>query len=94
MKDIHAVIKAMRLTEKGTRLTTAENKYFFKVDPRATKPEIRRAVQEMFKVSVTGVNTMNYDGKMRRERFSQYGRKPAWKKAIVTLKAGDKIEME
>ena len=94
MKDLHAVIKAMRLTEKGTRLTESENQYFFKVDPRATKPEIKRAVETLFKVSVVKVNTMNLEGKMRRERFARYGRKPDWKKAVVTLKEGDKIELQ
>ena len=60
-------------------------------DRRATKPEIRQAVQELFKVKVTRVNTLNVRGKARRKRTAQAGTTSAWKKAIVTLKDGDKI---
>ena len=94
MKDIYSVVKAMHVTEKGTRLTERENKYLFKVDPAANKLDIRRAVQTLFKVTVLKVNVMNYAGKFRRERQAGYGKKPDWKRAIVTLKAGDKIALE
>jgi len=60
-------------------------------DRRANKTEIRTAVQELFKVKVTKVNTLNVRGKLRRQRTSQAGQAPSWKKAIVTLKDGDKI---
>ena len=66
-------------------------RYTFEVDRRATKPQIARAVEEVFNVSVTKVNTMNMSGKSRRVRYHT-GTTRAWKKAIVTLKAGDKIE--
>jgi large subunit ribosomal protein L23 len=56
--------------------------------------EIKRAVQDFFKVTVLKVNTMNYMGKKRRERTLHYGRRVDWKRAIVTLKAGDKIDLE
>ena len=85
------VIKTVRLTEKGTRQGEKYNQYTVVADRRANKPEIRRAVQELFKVKVTKVNTLNVRGKFRRQRTSQAGQAPSWKKAIVTLKKGDKI---
>ena len=85
------VIKTVRLTEKGTRQGEKYNQYTVVADPRANKTEIRRAVQELFKVKVTKVNTLNVRGKFRRQRTSQAGQAPSWKKAIVTLKKGDKI---
>jgi large subunit ribosomal protein L23 len=62
-------------------------------DPRANKTQIRQAVQELFKVKVTKVNTLNVRGKARRQRTAQAGRTNNWKKAIVTLKEGDKITL-
>ena len=85
------VIKTVRLTEKGTRQGEKYNQYTVVADRRANKTEIRQAVQELFKVKVTKVNTLNVRGKARRQRTSQAGRAPNWKKAIVTLKDGDKI---
>jgi large subunit ribosomal protein L23 len=85
------VIKTVRLTEKGTRQGEKYNQYTIVADRRANKTEIRQAVQELFKVKVTKVNTLNVRGKFRRQRTSQAGQAPSWKKAIVTLKKGDKI---
>ena len=85
------VIKTVRLTEKGTRQAEKYNQYTVVADRRANKTEIRQAVQELFKVKVTKVNTLNVRGKSRRKRTSQAGKAPDWKKAIVTLKDGDKI---
>jgi large subunit ribosomal protein L23 len=85
------VIKTVRLTEKGTRQGEKYNQYTVVADRRANKTEIRKAVQELFKVKVTKVNTLNVRGKARRQRTLQAGKAPDWKKAIVTLKAGDKI---
>ena len=85
------VIKTVRLTEKGTRQGEKYNQYTVVADRRANKTEIRTAVQELFKVKVTKVNTLNVRGKLRRQRTSQAGQAPSWKKAIVTLKEGDKI---
>jgi len=85
------VIKTVRLTEKGTRQSEKLNQYTVKADPRANKAEIRQAVQELFKVHVTKVNTLNVRGKSRRQRTTQAGQTSNWKKAIVTLKDGDKI---
>ena len=85
------IIKTVRLTEKGTRQGEKYNQYTIVADRLATKPEIRQAVQELFKVKVIKVNTMNVRGKARRQRTAQAGVTNAWKKAIVTLKDGDKI---
>lgn len=85
------IIRTARLTEKGTRQGEKLNQYTVVADPRATKTQIREAVQELFKVRVTKVNTLNVRGKARRQRTHQAGRAPNWKKAIVTLKEGDKI---
>ena len=67
------------------------NQYTVVADRLATKPQIRQAVQELFKVKVVKVNTMNVRGKARRKRTLQAGNTSNWKKAIVTLKDGDKI---
>jgi len=85
------VIRTVRLTEKGTRQGEKYNQYTIVADPRANKTQIRQAVQELFKVKVTKVNTLNVRGKLRRQRTTQAGQAPNWKKAIVTLKEGDKI---
>jgi large subunit ribosomal protein L23 len=85
------IIKTVRLTEKGTRQGEKYNQYTVVADRLATKPQIRQAVQELFKVKVVAVNTMNVRGKLRRQRTTQAGRASNWKKAIVTLKEGDKI---
>jgi len=87
------VIQTVRLTEKGARQSEKYNQYTIKADPRATKTQIRLAVQELFKVKVVKVNTLNVRGKARRQRTAQAGRAPGWKKAIVTLKEGDKIDL-
>jgi len=93
MKSSSIVIRKILLTEKGTRLTESENKYLFNVHPDANKVEIKKAVEGTFKVHVTGVNTMNRLGKLKRDRRQQYGRRPSVKRAVVTLKTGDKIEL-
>jgi len=85
------IIKTARLTEKGTRQSEKLNQYTVVADRRASKTQIRQAVQELFKVKVVRVNTMNVRGKARRQRTTQAGKTPDWKKAVVTLKEGDKI---
>lgn len=85
------IIKTARLTEKGTIQSEKHNQYTLVADRRATKPQIKRAVEELFKVKVVAVNTMQVRGKKRRQRTHQAGRSADWKKAIVTLKEGDKI---
>jgi len=80
------------LTEKNTKLQELQNKYAFEVHPKASKIEIEKDIKKKFpKVTVLGVSTMVVRGKIRRVgRFS--GKRKNWKKAIVTLKQGDKIE--
>jgi large subunit ribosomal protein L23 len=87
------IIKTVRLTEKGTRQSDKYNQYTVVADPRANKTEIRKAIQELFKVTVVRVNTLNVKGKSRRRRTAAAGRAPNWKKAIVTLKPDDKITL-
>jgi large subunit ribosomal protein L23 len=87
----YQIIKTARLTEKGTIQADKFNRYTLVADPRATKQQIRQAVQELFKVKVIEVRTINVRGKKRRQQTHQAGKAPDWKKAIVTLKAGDKI---
>ena len=69
------------------------NKYVFRVVPDANKIEIRKAIETLFKKKVTSVNTLQVEGKKKRERRADFGRKPHWKKAIVTLAAGEKIDI-
>lgn len=87
------VIKTVRLTEKGTLQSDKFNQYTIIADRRANKTQIRKAVEELFKVNVLAVNTLNVRGKFRRQRTAQAGQTSDWKKAIVTLKEGDKISL-
>lgn len=93
MKNPQSIIKQMLLTEKGTRLTEKENKYLFRVDGSANKIEIKQSVEKLFGVKVAKVNTMNRPGKNKRLRTMTYGKTSEWKRAVVTLKPGEKIEL-
>jgi len=93
MKSPYKIIQSLILSEKGSRETEKHNCYLFRVDRSANKIEIKRAVETIYKVHVVKVNTMNCRGKMKRERTAKYGRTSAYKKACVTLKAGEKIEI-
>jgi len=85
------VLKRPLITEKATMMKGTSNAVSFEVDTRAKKKQIQEAVEKMFKVKVEDVRTMNVSGKVKR-RGRTVGLRPGWKKAIVTLKAGDKIE--
>ena len=88
--DARNLIKRPVITEKTTKLME-ENKYCFVVDPRANKTQIKQAIEEIFKVKVKAVNTFNMMGKLK--RMGRYeGRRPSWKRAIVTLEKGSRIE--
>ena len=88
--DARDILVKPIVTEKTTALME-EGKYTFRVPLAATKIEIRQAVEQIFKVKVEAVNTMRYEGKMK--RLGRYqGRRSDWKKAIVTLKPGETIE--
>ena len=91
--NVFDIVKTVRLTEKGTRQGEKLNQYTVVADRRANKVQIRHAVQELFKVNVIKVNTLNVRGKVRRQRTSQAGKAMDWKKAIVTLKEGQKISL-
>lgn len=91
MMDSRDVIIRPILTEKTTLLAES-GKYAFRVHDRANKLEIQRAVEELFRVDVVSVNVARMKGKWRRFGRSR-GRRPDWKKAIVTLQAGQSIEL-
>ena len=93
MRDIYSVIDNVRLSEKSTLLQELNNEYVFKVDRRANKIEIRRAVEQAFGVKVIGVRTANYSGKVKRERRADQGKTASLKKAMVRLKDGDTIDL-
>lgn len=93
MRDIYSVIDTIRLSEKGTLLQEQNNEYVFKVERKANKLEVKRAVEQLFGVKVTAVRTCNYNGKARRVRRPDQGRTPQWKKAYVRLKDGDSIDL-
>ena len=90
--ELRDIVKRVILSEKGAKLS-ALNQYFLEVDSKATKPEIKKAVEDFFNVTVTAVNVQNYGGKKRTLRNRRVVQAPDWKRAIVTLKAGDKIDL-
>ena len=91
MEISRTIIKRALRTEKTTGLKQKENKYTFEVNKGANKIEIKNAVESLYKVKVLNVNTLNMHGKKRRVRF-EVGKRPDWKKAVVTLRIGDRIE--
>ena len=91
MKAPYTIILSPVVSEKGTEMLQNENKVLFKVDRRANKIEIRKAIEELYPVKVVEVNTIHVKGKPKRLRY-QLGLTASWKKAIVTLREGDKIE--
>jgi large subunit ribosomal protein L23 len=93
MNEPYDLIQTILLTEKATLLSEAGNKYVFRVAPRANKLQIKQAVEQLFKKKVAGVNTSNFAGKKKRERTASFGRRANWKKAIVTLKEGEKLDL-
>jgi large subunit ribosomal protein L23 len=93
MNKTDKVLKLVRLTEKSNKLSAELGQYTFEVFPGATKHSIADAVEKAFKVTVTRVNVQNYRGKNKRSRQGRPSVTSDYKKAIVTLKAGDKIEL-
>ena len=91
MKNLYAVIRRPIITEKGNLQKELSNKVTFEVHPDATKQEIKAAVEKFFKVRVLKVRSLNQRGKIKRVgRF--IGKRPNWKKAIVTIGPNDQIE--
>ena len=91
-KDVRDIIRRPLVTEKSTQANEETNKVTFVVRRDANKIEIKRAVEEVFGVSVLGVRTLNNRGKNKRVGARQ-GRKPDWKKAVVSLREGDRIDL-
>lgn len=91
MYDPRDIIVRPIISEKSFDMTE-QNRYTFEVSKSARKPQIAQAITEIFGVTVTGVNTINVTGKPRRVRAAK-GKTRDWKKAIVTLKQGDKIDI-
>ena len=89
--NLHEVLRRPAITEKNTALQT-QGKYVFEVAGEANKRQVKQAIEAAFKVSVTAVNVTTVPGKEKRmgRRLVQT---PSWKKAVVTLKPGDKIEL-
>jgi large subunit ribosomal protein L23 len=93
MPTLHRTIVRPLVTEKTSARYQTHGEYVFEVARDATKPAIRQAIQRLFGVTVAGVWTMQMRGKPRRNMGKAAGVRPAWKKAIVTLKEGDKIDI-
>lgn len=89
--ELYEILRRPLITEKNTMLGD-QNKYSFEVASKATKPMIRQAVETIFKVDVTAVNVSSVHGKMRRVG-KNIGKTRDWKKAVVTLKPGQRIEV-
>ena len=91
MKEAQKIIRRPLITEKSTRQKEENGQYVFEVHRDANKIEIQSAVERLFKVKVLQVRTFNVLGKIKR-LGRRYGKRPDWKKAIITLKEGDRID--
>jgi large subunit ribosomal protein L23 len=91
MKEAQKIIRRPMVTEKSTRQKEESRQYVFEVDRDANKIEIQSAIERLFKVKVLQVRTSNVLGKMKR-LGRRYGKRADWKKAVVTLKEGDRID--
>jgi len=93
MKEAYQLIQKIHISEKATLIAEKLNHYVFRVSPGVNKIEIKNAIQTLFKKNVIGVRTMQYAGKKKRERRADFGRRAHWKKAIVSLAPGEKIDL-
>lgn len=93
MNDIYDVIKKPRVSEKATVMHEANGVLTLEVAVKATKTEIKQAVEKAFGKKVASVRTANYDGKARRTRTKDAGCAPAWKKAYVRLASGESLDL-
>ena len=91
MKTSYDILRNILRTEKGSGMLDS-NKYQFRVARDANKIQIKQAVEDVYNVKVVKVNTIKMHGKWKRLRY-QAGKTPDWKKAVITLKEGDKIEI-
>ena len=92
MKDPRQIVRALQVTEKGTTLGE-QSKYLIEVAPNANRIEVKQAVEALFDVNVKKVNTQNYRGKRKRMRSWRLGKRPDWKRAVVTLREGQSIDL-
>lgn len=92
MKTWYDIVREPLITEKITQQSDKTGKYAFRVDKHATKKTIKEAIEHIFNVHVVKINTSNVSGKWRRVRFTP-GKTEDWKKAVVTLKKGEKIDI-
>ncbi|ABC76182.1 50S ribosomal protein L23 [Syntrophus aciditrophicus] len=92
MTELHQIVKRMLVTEKSTLEKDEKNKYYFEVDRRANKIEIRKAVERLLKVTVDDVHVINIKGKKKRTGRI-IGKRRDWKKAVVTLAQGNTIDI-
>jgi large subunit ribosomal protein L23 len=92
MTDLYDIIRLPRITEKGTRLKEKSNVLTFEVRSDANKVQVRKAIEGIFKVKVADVTTVQVSGKRKRMGMRE-GRRSDWKKAYVTLKPGEKIDI-
>ena len=91
MKTLYTILRRPRFTEKGSQLKESENKILVEVSPESNKLEIKKAIEEIFKVKVDKVSTINIKGKWKRHgKF--YGKRSDKKKAVITLKKGEKLD--
>lgn len=93
MTDLHQIIKKIHLSEKAAVGQELNNEYVFEVDRSANKVQIRQAIETLYGKKVASVNTSNFDGKLRRQRTAYAGRSNHWKKAVVKLKEGEKLDL-
>lgn len=91
MEELYNIIKRPLITEKSNRQKESQNQYLFEVDRKANKIEIKRAVEHLFRVKVDRVNVSRVHGKVKR-LGRNVGRRPDWKKAVVLLKKGNRID--
>jgi large subunit ribosomal protein L23 len=92
LRDAYAIVKKPRITEKSTAVQEGTNAYTFEVARDANKIEIRHAIEKLFKVKVEKVRTQMVKGKPKRVKMN-WGYTPDWKKAIVTLAEGQRIDV-
>ncbi|MDC2971628.1 50S ribosomal protein L23 [Gammaproteobacteria bacterium] len=92
-QNLYRIIESPHVTEKTSALSINNNQVVFRVNKSATKNQIKKAVEELFSVSVTSVSTSISKGKTKRNRFGVY-RRSNFKKAFVSLKQGDEIKFE
>jgi large subunit ribosomal protein L23 len=92
-EHLYKIILAPHVSEKATMAGERSNQLVFQVAVNSTKPEIKKAIERLFDVKVRSVQVLNVKGKVKRNRFG-YVKKPSWKKAYVTLQAGQDIDLE